>query len=734
MCMISENIQVIPTLHVIFQETDRERETEPGKGGSGLDQHKEELGTCPHQPNTRFIETQSLKNKTLKFQDSWFRQYKWLHYSPSLKGVLCFYCSKYFGEQKSALASKADGAFINTGFSNWKKALQRFSEHEDSDCHSAAVTTYLHQKQPVSTQLSSQLQKQQQVARNSFLKIVGGVMCLARQGNALRGHDNKEGNFHQLIKYKAEGDEELSSWLQRHNNFTSPKIQNEVLQIVSNTIVREITQEIHSLPVVQFSLIIDGTQDAAGVEQESFCLRFVDKNLQPREEFIGLYQVTSTTGENIASVAKDVLIRLNLPLSQLRGQTYDGAANMSGRMQGVQAHIKKEQPLAVYVHCGPHCVNLITQAACVSAPVIRDAMQLVHELGVLFNQSGKFKAIFTAVAKSDRTATHTSLKPLCPTRWTVRTPAMGSVLSQYESVLTATEEMSQSTTMEMSARASGLHKSFLRGNTILGIILAEDVMAVMEELNISLQQRSQTTSGMLAAVDHVKRGLQAKRSEVHFDWLYSKASQIVTSLNLQPIKMPHVRKPPKRFTGPATSHSHSTAQAYYRMQYYNTLDTAVVQCNERFSQDGLQRLQKLEDVLISGNIDAVVDEYPELDAMALEVQLKMFQANYTCTTSSEVADTFREMVPEVRHLFKQVEILLRLLMVVPASSAEAERSFSALRRLKTWLRTMMTQTRLNNVAICHVHQEKLDALDRKQICQSLVELNNERLQVFGSFI
>ena len=200
-----------------------------------------------------------------------------------------------------------------------------------------------------------------------------------------------------------------------------------------------------------------------------------------------------------------------------------------GRMQGVQAHIKKEQPLAVYVHCGPYCVNLITQAACVSAPIIRDAMQLGHELGVLFSQSGKFKAIFTAIAKSDRTATHTSLKPLCPIRWTVQTPAMRSVLTQYESVLTATKEMSQSTTMEMSARASGLQNSFLRCNAILGIILAEDVMAVMEQLNISLQQRSQTTLGMLDAVDHVIRSIQAKRSEKHFHWLYSKASQVVTS-------------------------------------------------------------------------------------------------------------------------------------------------------------------------------------------------------------
>ncbi|XP_053484429.1 zinc finger MYM-type protein 1 isoform X1 [Ictalurus furcatus] len=238
----------------------------------------------------------------------------------------------------------------------------RFSQYEDSDCHSAAIT-HLHRKLPVSTQLSSRLQKQQHVARNSLLKIVGGMMCLARPGNAFRGHDNKEGNFHQVIKYKAEGDEELTSWLQRHNNFTSPKIQNDVLKIVSNTILREITNELQSLPVVQYSLIIDGTQDAAGVEQESFCLRFIDNNLQPREEFIGLCQVTSTTGENIASVAKDVLICLNLPLSQLRGQTYNGAANMSGKMQGVQAHLKKEQPLAVYVHCVPHCVNLIMQAA-----------------------------------------------------------------------------------------------------------------------------------------------------------------------------------------------------------------------------------------------------------------------------------------------------------------------------------------------------------------------------------
>jgi len=66
----------------------------------------------------------------------------------------------------------------------------------------------------------------------------------------------------------------------------------------------------------------------------------------------------------------------------------------------------------------------------------------------------------------------------------------------------------------------------------------------------------------------------------------------------------------------------------------------------------------------------------------------------------------RNMLPEVQAEFPQVTTLLKLLLVSPASSAEAERSFSALRRLKTWLRSTMTYTRLNAVSVCHVHQQK----------------------------
>ncbi len=57
------------------------------------------------------------------------------------------------------------------------------------------------------------------------------------------------------------------------------------------------------------------------------CLRYVDTDLLVHKDFIGLYETTSTTGENLARI------------SCLRSQAYDGASNMAGKYSGAQAVI-----------------------------------------------------------------------------------------------------------------------------------------------------------------------------------------------------------------------------------------------------------------------------------------------------------------------------------------------------------------------------------------------------------
>ena len=89
------------------------------------------------------------------------------------------------------------------------------------------------------------------------------------------------------------------------------------------------------------------------------------------------------------------------------------------------------------------------------------------------------------------------------------------------------------------------------------------------------------------------------------------------------------------------------------------------------------------------------------------------------------------MEPNVRCMFPAFEKLLRLLLISPASSCEAERSFSALRKLKTWLRSTMTQVRLNYVVVCHVHWDILSELSCQKIAKEFVMSNDARYRVFG---
>jgi hypothetical protein len=48
----------------------------------------------------------------------------------------------------------------------------------------------------------------------------------------------------------------------------------------------------------------------------------------------------------------------------MRGQGYDGAANMAGKFSGVRTRIQTEIPEAYYVHCYAHCLNLAVVKSC----------------------------------------------------------------------------------------------------------------------------------------------------------------------------------------------------------------------------------------------------------------------------------------------------------------------------------------------------------------------------------
>jgi hypothetical protein len=101
-----------------------------------------------------------------------------------------------------------------------------------------------------------------------------------------------------------------------------------------------------------------------------------------------------------------------------------------------------------------------------AAPFIRDALDITHELGKLYNASGKFKDLYLHQYDKQRdTPKPTSLKPICPTRWLTRTPAVNALLNNYSDVLEALDESATTFGSNVSARANCLKSCLSTGKT-----------------------------------------------------------------------------------------------------------------------------------------------------------------------------------------------------------------------------------------------------------------------------
>lgn len=86
------------------------------------------------------------------------------------------------------LSSKQEKAFTVDGFGNWKKALQRFKEHERSEGHRESMEKHNLMRQPsVASKLATEIENSQALHRILLKKEISSIKYLLRQGMPLRG-------------------------------------------------------------------------------------------------------------------------------------------------------------------------------------------------------------------------------------------------------------------------------------------------------------------------------------------------------------------------------------------------------------------------------------------------------------------------------------------------------------------------------------------------------------------
>ena len=142
-------------------------------------------------------------------------------------------------------------------------------------------------------------------------------------------------------------------------------------------------------------------------------------------------------------------------------------------------------------------------------------------------RSGKYKAMFQAIcASTESDNPHpTAIKPLCPTRWLCRLPAIQSALDNYPAILQSLNEMAEVGVTETATKANGLLDRFQKGHTLLGLKITAKPVALLEQLNGALQGKSAYVSGMLEDVKISSEHIKAQRSDEAFHEIFTAAKQ-----------------------------------------------------------------------------------------------------------------------------------------------------------------------------------------------------------------
>ena len=195
----------------------------------------------------------------------------------------------------------------------------------------------------VGDMLSKEAATQKQQNRQYLLRLLSSLRYLARQGLPLRGDvDETKSNLYQLLYLSGEDYPPIHQFLQRQQlKYTAHEVQNELLSIMAQQILRDIAVRIQS--AVYYTIMIDETSDCSKKEQVVLVFRSVSEDLVANEEFFGLYLTDSITSAALVAIIEDTLLRMNIKLEHCRGQCYDGASAMTGARNGVAKTVSDKE-------------------------------------------------------------------------------------------------------------------------------------------------------------------------------------------------------------------------------------------------------------------------------------------------------------------------------------------------------------------------------------------------------
>ena len=328
-----------------------------------------------------------------------------------------------------------------------------------------------------------------------------------------------------------------------------------------------------------------------------------------------------------------------------------------------------------------------------------------------------------------------ALRPLSTTRWVCRYPVVASFVENYEQLMDWFEARiyDGDLTSEDRSKALSTLKSMEKFRTYYMVRILQRLFSFVHPIHTLIQSPEISITevkGKLRALENLlnTRGKDTEYMTSYYETIKKDALQF----KIYPPTVPRSTGRGARNHGCVCLCLSESEVQVYNLDMFTTLFTdAAKSLSNRYKLECMDPLEKLESVVILGEstfINDVAAFYPvDLDADRLTTEQDIFFSYVTSKNLSENVKRLKgiqNLLSEdntLKDILPNYTMAVRLLLVLPATSCTAERSFSCLRRLKSWLRSNMGEQRLTYLALLNISRELVDNINLKKVVNGFVK-------------